>query len=67
MADCIATAVREGDRWVIDVEGVGTTQADGVDEMALDLVSALAHTAPRDVHMGCDPDGREGLFALGVI
>ena len=26
MADYIATAICEGDHWVIDVEGIGTTQ-----------------------------------------
>jgi hypothetical protein len=54
MADYIATAICEGDHWVIDVDGVGTTQADSIDdidEMAVDLVSAMTHTAPRDVHV----------------
>jgi hypothetical protein len=54
MADYIATAICEGDHWIIDVEGVGTTQADSIDdidEMAVDLVSAMTHIPPRDVHV----------------
>jgi hypothetical protein len=54
MADYTATAISEGDHWVIDVDGVGTTQADSVDdieEMAVDLVIALTHTAPEEVHV----------------
>jgi hypothetical protein len=34
--------------------GVGTTQADTVDDnedMAVDLVTAMTHTAPQDVHV----------------
>lgn len=45
-----ATAHREGDWWVIDVEDVGVTQAkrlDQVEHMARDLVAAM-----RDVEMG---------------
>ena len=54
MADYIATAIREGDYWVIDVPGVGSTQADTVDdieEMAVDLVIAMTHAARSDVHV----------------
>ena len=54
MADYIATAIREGDFWVIDVPGVGTTHADSVDdieEMAVALVIAMTHAAPQDVHV----------------
>ena len=54
MADYTAIAVSEGDHWVIDVPGVGTTQADSVDDleqMAVDLVTAMTHTAPQDVHV----------------
>jgi hypothetical protein len=54
MADYTATAICEGDYWVIDIPGVGTTQADSVDdleEMALDLVIAMTHTAPEEVHI----------------
>jgi len=54
MSDYTATAIREGDYWVIDVPGVGTTQADSVDdieETAVDLVTAMTHTAPQDVHV----------------
>jgi hypothetical protein len=54
MADYTAIAVSEGDHWVIDVPGVGTTEADSVDDleqMAVDLVTALTHTARQDVHV----------------
>jgi hypothetical protein len=54
MSDYTATAICEGDYWVIDVQGVGTTQAESVDdieEMAIDLVTAMTHTAPQDVHV----------------
>jgi len=54
MADYTAIAISEGDHWVIDVPGVGATQADSVDdieEMAVDLVTAMTHTAPKDVHV----------------
>ncbi len=54
MASYTATAICEGDHWVIDVPGVGTTQADSVDdleEMALDLVIAMTHTDPEEVHL----------------
>ena len=54
MASYTATAICEGDHWVIDVPGVGTTRADSVDdieEMALVLVVAMTHTAPEEVHV----------------
>jgi hypothetical protein len=54
MASYTATAICEGDHWVIDVPGVGTTRADSVDdieEMALDLVVAMTHAAPEEVHV----------------
>ena len=54
MASYTATAICEGDHWVIDVPGVGTTRADSVDdieEMALDLVVAMTHTAPEEVQL----------------
>jgi hypothetical protein len=54
MPDYTATAICEGDHWVIDVAGVGTTQADSVEdieEMALDLIIAMTHMAPEDVHV----------------
>jgi hypothetical protein len=54
MADYTAIAVSEGDHWVIDVPGVGTTEADSVDDleqMAVDLVTAMTHTARQDVHV----------------
>jgi len=54
MADYTATAVCEGDHWVIDVPGVGTTEAGSVDdleEMAVDLIVAMTHTTPAQVHV----------------
>ena len=54
MADYIATAICEGDHWIIDVEGIGTTQVtsiDDIDAMAVDFVTAMTHTAPQDVHV----------------
>jgi hypothetical protein len=54
MADYTATAICGGDHWVIDVPDVGTTQADTLDDiqdMAVDLVTAMTHTAPQDVHV----------------
>jgi hypothetical protein len=54
MADYTATAICEGDHWVIDIPGVGTTQTDsvdGIEEMAVDLVTAMTHAAPKDVHV----------------
>ena len=54
MADYTATAICEGDHWVIDVPGVGTTEADSVDdveEMAVELVTAMTHTAPQEVRV----------------
>jgi hypothetical protein len=54
MADYTATAICEGDYWVIDVPGVGTTQADSVDdieEMAIALVIGMTHAAAQDVHV----------------
>ena len=54
MPDYTATAISEGDHWVIDVPGVGTTQAEGIEEleeMALDLIVAMTHTAPEEVHI----------------
>jgi hypothetical protein len=44
----------KGDYWVIDVPGVGTIQADSVDdieETAIALVLAMTHAAPQDVHV----------------
>jgi hypothetical protein len=54
MTDYTATAICEGDYWVIDVPGVGTTRADTVEdikEMALLLITAMTHTAPQDTHV----------------
>jgi hypothetical protein len=54
MFDYTATAVCEGDYWVIDVPGIGTTQAgtvDDIERMAVDLVAAMTHTARQDVHV----------------
>ena len=57
MADYTATAVSEGDHWVIDVPGIGTTQADTVEDLresALELVVAMTHADPADVHLRVD-------------
>ena len=57
MADYTATAISEGDHWVIDVPGVGTTAAatvEEVPEMALDLVVAMTHADPAQVHLRVD-------------
>jgi|tagenome__1003787_1003787.scaffolds.fasta_scaffold14800028_1 hypothetical protein len=54
MTDYAATAVCEGDPWVIDVPRIGTTRADSADdlgEMALGLVIAMTHTAPEELHV----------------
>ena len=54
MADYTATAICEGDHWVIDVPGVGTTEAasvEDVEEMARDLVIAMTHTGPDEVNV----------------
>jgi hypothetical protein len=54
MSEYTATAICEGDHWVIDVPGVGTTEADSVDDledMARDLVVAMRHTAREQVHV----------------
>jgi hypothetical protein len=54
MADYTATAIAEGDHWVIDVTGVGTTTAGSVndlEDMAVDLVIAMTHTAREEVHV----------------
>lgn len=54
MADYTATAICEGDYWVIDVPGVGTAHADTVDDierMAVDLVTATTHIPAEDVHV----------------
>jgi hypothetical protein len=54
MADYTATAISEGDHWVIDVPGIGTTQADtfeDLEEMAFDLVVAMTHAVPEEVHI----------------
>jgi hypothetical protein len=54
MSEYTATAICEGDCWVIDVPGVGTTHAgtvDDIEDMAVDLVTAVTHTARQDVHV----------------
>ena len=54
MADYTATAISEGDAWVIDVEGVGTTKADSIEDLegvALGLVVEMTHVAPEEVHI----------------
>jgi hypothetical protein len=54
MADYTATAISEGDHWVIDVQDVGSTQADSVEdleEVALGLIVEMTHIAPGEVHI----------------
>ena len=54
MTDYTATAVCECDQWVIDVPGIGVTHADTVDDLeerAVELVTAMTHTAPREVRV----------------
>jgi hypothetical protein len=54
MADYTATAICEGDYWVVDVPGVGTAHAQSVDDiegMAVDLVIAMTNSSPADVHV----------------
>jgi hypothetical protein len=54
MADYTATAISEGDHWVIDVQGVGSTQADSVEDLekvALGLVVEMTHAAPEEVRI----------------
>ena len=54
MADYTATAICEGDHWVVDVPGIGTTQADSahdLTEMAAELVVAMTHAAREDVQV----------------
>jgi hypothetical protein len=54
MPEYTVTAVCEGDYWVLDVPGVGTTRAGTVDEIeetAVDLVSAMTHITREDVHV----------------
>jgi hypothetical protein len=54
MPDYTATAISEGDHWVVDVEGVGTTKSDSledVEEAAVGLVTAMTHTASQDVRV----------------
>ena len=54
MTDYTATAICEGDHWVIDVPGVGTAQAGSVDDLeetALDLVVAMTHSAREEVQV----------------
>jgi hypothetical protein len=52
MAAYTATAISEGDHWVIDVQGVGSTQADSVEDLegvARGLVVEMTRVAPEDV------------------
>jgi hypothetical protein len=54
MADYTATAICEGDYWVIDIEGVGTAHAESVDDIedtAVDLITEMTGTEPEDVHV----------------
>ena len=50
MANYTATAIAEGDHWVIDVTGIGTTTAysiNDLEDMAVDLVIATDPHRPR--------------------
>jgi hypothetical protein len=54
MAEYTATAISEGDHWEVDVEGVGSTQADDLDDVegaAIGLISAMTHIAAQDVRV----------------
>jgi hypothetical protein len=54
MADYTATAICEGDYWVIDIEGVGTAHAESVDDIedtAVDLITEMTDTELEDVHV----------------
>ncbi len=54
MADYTATAICEGDHWVIDIAGVGTAHAESVDDletMAVALITEMTDTDPEDVHI----------------
>ncbi len=57
MPDHTATAISEGDHWVVDVPGIGTTEAATLEEvpgMALDLVVARTHADRAQVHLRID-------------
>jgi hypothetical protein len=46
--------LEDGDHWVIDVTGVGTTTAVSVndlEDMAVDLIIAMTHTPRERVHV----------------
>ncbi|UOY02127.1 hypothetical protein [Blastococcus sp. PRF04-17] len=52
MAGYTAIAVSEGDHWVVDVPGIGSTQAGGVEELrdrVVELVVAMTHCDPEEV------------------
>jgi hypothetical protein len=69
MADYIATAIAEGDHWVIDVTGVGTTTAVSVndlEDMAVDLGPVLAIFAEPEDDCGEDEGGPVVGGAFGV-
>jgi hypothetical protein len=54
MPDYTATAIAEGDHWEIDIPGIGSTQADSMDDLeqaAVDLVIAMTHAAREGVHV----------------
>ena len=54
MPDYTATAIAEGDHWEIDIPGVGSTQADSMDDLeqaAVDLVVAMTQAAREGVHV----------------
>ncbi len=54
MPDYTATAIAEGDHWEIDIPGIGSTQADSMDDLeqaAVDQVIAMTHAAREGVHV----------------
>jgi hypothetical protein len=49
-----ATAISEGDYWVIDIAGVGTAHAesfDDIENMAVALITEMTDADPKDVQV----------------
>lgn len=58
MSTYTATAHREGDWWVVDVAGIGATQAkrlDQVEDMARDMIAIMEDVDLDDVHVDVVP------------
>ena len=54
MPDYTATAIAEGDHWEIDIPGIGSTQADSMDELeqaVVHLVMPMTHAAREGGHV----------------